>query len=118
MYWTQWNPSTLIHVRDFVDTITEDPTRENGSNYVEIQTEINIFEEGGFYSPNITTEPIRTRIHTYLTQDERLLYVPIAFFYADGRFSTALSTDDTLEINIQALSLMRYIRPHSLPGFS
>jgi len=43
--------STLIHIRDFVDTITDDPTRENGSNYVEIQTDINIFEEGGFYSP-------------------------------------------------------------------
>jgi hypothetical protein len=99
----QPSSSTLIHIRDFVDTITEDPTRENGSNYVEIQTDINIFE-GGFNSPNTTAEPIRTPIHTYLTQDERLLYVPKAFIYADGRFSTALSTDDTLEINIQALS--------------
>jgi hypothetical protein len=74
---------------------------------------INIFEEDGFCSPNIIVEPIRTRIHAYLTREERGLYVPNTFLYADGRFSTALSTDDTLEINIQALSLMRYVRPQT-----
>src|SRR5690348_11852037 len=99
--------TSMIHLRDFIDAIIDDPTRENAPNYVEIQTDINIFEESGFYSPNIVTEPIRTRIHTYLTREERDFYVPNTFFYADGRFSTALSTDGTLEISIQTLSLMR-----------
>ncbi|KAF2175490.1 hypothetical protein K469DRAFT_535676, partial [Zopfia rhizophila CBS 207.26] len=104
--------TNIIHLRDFIDVITDDPTRENTPNYVEIQTDINIFEEDYFCSPNIIAEPIRTRIHTYLTREERDLYVSNAFFYAEGRFSTALSTDDTLEINIQTLSLMRYYRRH------
>jgi hypothetical protein len=108
--------TTIIHLRDFIDAITDDPTRENAPNYIEIQTDINIFEEDRFCSPNIIAEPIRTRIHAYLTREERDLYAPNTFFYADGRFSTALSTDDTLEINIQALSLMRYVRPQGLPG--
>jgi hypothetical protein len=108
----------MIHLRDFIDAITDDPTRENAPNYVEIQIDINVFEEDRFCSPNIIAEPIRTRIHAYLSREERDLYVSNTFFYADGRFSTALSTDDTLEINIQALSLMRYVRLHSLPGCS
>jgi hypothetical protein len=107
--------TNMIHLRDFADAITDDPTRENAPNYVEIQTDINIFEEDGFYGPNIIAEPIRTRIHAYMAREERDLYVPNTFFYTDGRFSTTLSTDDTLEINIQAMSLMRFVRQHSLP---
>ncbi|RKK88658.1 hypothetical protein BFJ68_g16895 [Fusarium oxysporum] len=82
--------SNTIHLRDFVDAVTDDPSRENAPNYVEIQTDANIFEESGFYSSNVNVEPIRTRIHTYLTREDRELYVPNAFFYADGRFSAAL----------------------------
>ena len=110
--------TNIIHLRDFINAIADDPTRENAPNYVEIHTDINIFEEDHFYSPNVIAEPIRTRIHAYLTREERDLYIPNTFFYADGRFSTTLSTDDTLEINIQALSLMRYVRLYSLPGSS
>ncbi|KAL8377053.1 hypothetical protein RB595_007947 [Gaeumannomyces hyphopodioides] len=82
--------SNTIHLRDFVDNITDDPSRENTPNYVEIQAEINVSEEDGFYSSRIDVEPIRTRIHAYLTQEERSLYIPNTFFYADGRFSAPL----------------------------
>jgi hypothetical protein len=101
--------STQIHLRDFIDTITNNPARESIPNYIEIQTDVNIFSESLFYSPDIAVKPIRTRIHAYLTREERALYVPDAFFYAHGRFSTALSPDGSLEIDIQALSLTRYI---------
>ncbi len=37
----------------------------------------------------------------------RNLFCPNVFFYADGRFSAALGERDSLELNIQALSLMR-----------
>ena len=107
--------SNVIHIRDFVDTIGDDQTRENTAGYVEIQTDINIFEEENFNSPYVIAEPIRTRIRAYLTQEERDFYLPNTFFYADGRFSTTLSTDGTLEISIQALSLMRHISPPPLP---
>ena len=72
----------------------------------------NIFEEDGFQHPNITTDPIRIRIHTYLTQEQRELYLPGAFIYADGRFSTALWTDGTLEISKQSLSRMWHAAPN------
>ncbi|KAJ2899376.1 hypothetical protein MKZ38_003083 [Zalerion maritima] len=100
--------SNTIHLRDFIDAIVDDPTRENAPKYVEIQTDINIFEEDGFCSPNIIAEPIRARIHAYLTRDKRDFYDPNTFFYADGRFSATLSADNTLEISIQALTLMRH----------
>lgn len=67
----------MIHLRDFIDAITDDPTRENAPNYVEILSDINIFEEDGFCSLSIIAEPIRTRIHAYLTREERDFYVPI-----------------------------------------
>jgi len=72
--------SSTIHLRDFVDTIAEDPSREDAPNYVEIQTDINIFEEDGFYSSNIDIDPIHTRIRAYLTREERDLYAPNTFF--------------------------------------
>ena len=109
--------ASIIHVRDFVDAIADDPTRENTPNYAEIKTGINVFEEDGFDGPGITIDPIRTRICAYLTRDQRDAYPPDTFFYPDGRFFTVLSTDGTLEIIIHALSLMRYVSPHTLPGF-
>ena len=59
--------SSIIHIRDFIDTITEDLSRKSPSNFVDIQTDINVFGEDNFYSPSIVVEPIRTRIHAYLT---------------------------------------------------
>ena len=110
--------SSIIHIRDFVDSIADDPSRESPSNHVEILTEANVFEEDNFYSPSIVVEPIPTRIYAYMTREIRDLYLPNTFFYADGRFSTALSTDNTLEIKIQTLSLMRHVLPHILPPSS
>jgi hypothetical protein len=107
-------PSTLvklantIHIRDFVDRVLADRTRPETENFVEIHTDVNIFQEDGFYDPGITVEPIHTCIRTYLTESERDLYVPDAFFYAEGRFSTAVTTENKLEITVQALGLQRY----------
>ncbi|KAL6359151.1 hypothetical protein LRP88_07368 [Fusarium phalaenopsidis] len=86
--------SNTIHLRDFVDAITDDPTRENAPNYVGIQTDLNIFEEDGFCSSHDDINPIHTRIHAYLTREERELYTPNTFFYAHGRFSAAQHPGD------------------------
>jgi hypothetical protein len=100
--------TNTIHLRDFVDCVTNNPTRlEN--NYIEIQADINIVEENRFHSTDVIVEPIRTRIRAYVTPAEREVYVPSAFFYAEGRFVTALTSDDRLEITVHALSLMRYV---------
>jgi hypothetical protein len=99
--------TNTIHIRDFVDSVLADPTRPETANYFEIHTDVNVFQEDGFYSSGITVEPIHTRIRAYLTQSERELYLTNAFFYADGRFSTAITTDNKLEITVQALSLQR-----------
>lgn len=107
--------SNIIHIRDFVDVVRDDPTREG---YVEIQTEVNVFHEDGFYTPDVIVEPIQARIRAYLTQDQREQYVPNAFFYASGRFFTTLSADKTLELSIQALSLMRCVWLQSHCGSS
>ena len=88
-----------------MDCITNNPTE---NNYIEIQADINIFEENRFHSTDVIVEPIRTRIRAYVTPAERELYVPNAFFYAEGRFATAI-TDGRLEIIVHALSLMRYV---------
>jgi hypothetical protein len=102
--------SNTIHLRDFVDDIADDPTRQNAPNYVEIQTDINIFEEDGFCGSRVDIDPIHTRIHAYLTREERELYTPNTFFYAHGRFSAAQSPSGVLHISVQALSLMRFVR--------
>jgi hypothetical protein len=56
-------------------------------------TSINVFEEDGICSPNIIAEPIRTGIHACLTREERDLYIPNNFFYADSCFVIALPTE-------------------------
>jgi len=102
-------PLTLantIHIRDFVDSITNNPTE---NNYIQIQADVNIFEQNRFHSNDVIIEPIRTRIRAYVTPAERELYVPDAFFYVEGRFATAVISDDKLEITVHALSLMRYV---------
>jgi hypothetical protein len=90
---------------DFVDEVTNDLTR-SATNHIEIITDINI-EEEQFSSSDIIVKPIRTRIRAYVPQATRELYVPSAFVYADGRFSTIMKSDGELEITIHALSLMR-----------
>jgi hypothetical protein len=42
-------------LRDFVDGVVDDPTRAD-TKYLEIQTDINIFEEDRFYSTNVIVE--------------------------------------------------------------
>jgi hypothetical protein len=103
--------TNTIHLRDFVDEVTDDPTRTD-INHIEIRTHINIFEEGRFCSSGIIVEPIHARIRVYATQVERDLYVPNAIFYADGRFSTTVTSDNELQITIHALSLMRQVIFH------
>ncbi|EJT68860.1 hypothetical protein GGTG_13569 [Gaeumannomyces tritici R3-111a-1] len=70
-------------------------------SYVGIQTDINIFEGDSSYSSAVDVEPIRTRIHAYLTRGKRDLCIPNAFFYADGCFSATPSADGALQISIQ-----------------
>ncbi|KAH8653044.1 hypothetical protein BGZ61DRAFT_277385, partial [Ilyonectria robusta] len=108
--------SNTIHLRDFVDNVTDDPSRQNTPNYVKIQAEINIFEEDGFYSFAIDVEPIRARIHAYLTRENRSLYVPNTFFYADGCFSATPSADGALEIRVQVLSSSNLSRHPGVPS--
>ena len=101
-------PFTLtntIHLRDFVDNIIGDPAKPNNSNYIEIHTEVNVFEEDGFHSSDVDVRPIFTRIRAYVTQDKRELYVPNSFVYVDGRFSTSTTSDNILDITIHALSV-------------
>ncbi|KAM3449850.1 hypothetical protein NHJ6243_009906, partial [Beauveria neobassiana] len=100
--------SNTIHLRDFVDSVTDDPSRDGAPNYVQIQAEINIVGEAGFYSSVVNVQPIPTRILAYVTRQERDLYTPNAFFYADGRFFVSLSSDGALEITVHAFSLMRH----------
>lgn len=108
-------PSTLtkftntIHIRDFVLNVVPDRTRSQSENspYVEIHADINVFPEDKFYDSTVTVEPIHARIRAYLPSEERALYVPDAFFYADGRFHTTITEENKLEITVQALSLER-----------
>ena len=78
------------------------------STLYEIYADVNIFPEDDFYDSTVTVEPIHTCIRTYLAGQKREFYVPNAFFYADGRFSTAVMEENKLEITVQALSLERY----------
>jgi hypothetical protein len=101
------NWANTIHIRDFVDCVHTDRTRPGIANCVEIHTDVNVFQEDEFYDSGITVEPIHTCIRAYLTASERDLYVTNAFFYADGLFSAAVTTENKLEITVKALSLQR-----------
>ncbi len=94
-----------IHIRDFVTGLINNPA---DPNRIQIKANINIFEENQFHTTDVIVEPIQTRIRAYLTAAEQKLYGPNTFFYAEGRFA-AITSDDSLEITVQAFSLMRYV---------
>jgi len=106
-------PSTLprftntIHIRDFVVDVGPDRTRPGVPNSIEIHADINVFPEDNFYDSTVTVEPIHTSIRVYLTPSNRELYIPNAFFYAAGPFSTTMMTDNKLKITVRPLSIER-----------
>ena len=108
--------SNTIHLRDFVDAVTNDPTRADTTSFVEIRSHVNVFEDR-FYSPNIVVEPVQTRLRAYIAQADRDLYVPEAFIYVDGHFSTAITAENTLELTVHAMSMMRYFENPSRSDF-
>jgi hypothetical protein len=106
-------PSTFtntIHIRDFVLNVVPDRTRSQSENsrYFEIHTDINVCTEDEVSDSIVIVEPIHACIRTYLPSNKRSLYVPNAFFYADGRFNTIITKENNLEIIVQALSIERY----------
>ena len=98
---------SVIHIRDFVDEVVADRNRPEDENYVEIHTDINIFQEDNFYDSRVIVEPIQCCMHAYLTPSDRDSYKTNAFFYADGRFTTA-TVEEKLQIIVQVLSLQRF----------
>ena len=98
---------SAIHICDFVDNVISDWNWPNDENYIEIHTDVNIFQEDNFYDFRIIVESIHCWIHVYLTQSDCELYDTNVFFYADDQFTTTV-IEDKLQITIQALSLQRY----------
>jgi hypothetical protein len=105
-------PSTFtntIHIRDFVLNVVPAKTRlqSENSRYIDIHADVNVFSEDKFSDSTVIVEPIHACIRAYLTSGERPLYVPDAFFYAEGRFHTIITEENKLEIMVQTLSLKR-----------
>ena len=98
---------SAIHIHNFVDKVIPDQNQSDDENYIEICTDVNIFQEDNFYDFRIIVKPIHCCIHIYLTQSDHKLYDTNAFFYVDGWFTTTL-IEDKLQITIQAFSLQRY----------
>lgn len=108
---TLTNLTNTIHIRDFVLSVGPDKTKSESptSRYIEIQADVNVFPEDKVNDPTVIVEPIHACIRIYLEDPHvRALYVPEAFFYAHGRFHTALTKENKVEIVVQALSLERY----------
>ncbi|ODM21200.1 hypothetical protein SI65_04253 [Aspergillus cristatus] len=100
--------TNTFHLRDFIDDVRPDPTRPSMPDYVEIHTNVNIFPEGDFYDSGVVVEPVHTCVRAYITHFDQEIYVPNAFFYADGRFHVTIAEENRLQIIIQALSLQRH----------
>ena len=100
---------SVIHVRDFMDSIMPDHTQPESPNYVEILADVNIIEEEHFQTLSVIAESISTCIHAYLPPPQRDLFITNAFFYAIGRFATSSTSDGHLQLTIEILSLERYL---------
>ena len=102
--------TNTIQIRDFILNVVPDRTKTQleNSNYVEIHTNVHLICEEKFKDHAIIMEDIPTCIRVYLPSEERRLFVPSAFFYAEGRFSTSSTTANKLEITVDSLSLERY----------
>lgn len=101
--------TNTIHIRDFIVDVGPDKTHEGSSSWIEIHADVNIFSEEEFSDPSVIVEPIQTDIRAFLKLPYRTLYVPNAFFFAIGSFSTVVMPDNKLKITmLQTLTIERY----------
>jgi len=100
--------TNTIHIRDFVVDVGPDKYHEESSNYVEIHANVNIFPEEDFSDPSVIAEPIQTDIRAYVKPPNEMLYIPNAFFFAIGSFTTVVTSAKELKIiMLQALTIER-----------
>src|SRR5579871_5145780 len=106
------NFTNTIHIRDFVLDVGPDHTRSDSSyssSQIEIQSDINIFEDDDIRDSSIIAEPIHACLRVFIKDPQvQDLYIPEAFFYAHGRFHTAVTRDNGMEIIVQVFSIERY----------
>lgn len=98
--------SNTIHIRDFIIDICPDTTLATSNN--EFRCEVNIFNEDFFEDHTVAVEPIDAEIHVYLKDEELEPYIPNAFIYVIGSFSTVKMTDNKLKLIVHSLSIARY----------
>src|SRR5947207_7647770 len=84
---------SAIHIHDFVDEVVADQNQSDNENYIEIHTDVNIFQEDFFYDFRIIIESIHCFIHTYITQFHHELYSTNVFFYVNDQFATTVIED-------------------------
>jgi len=105
------NLTNTIHIRDFILDVGPDLTKSDSSSsaFIEIQSDVNIFADDEVQDSTIIAEPIHACLRVFIKdQDVRDLYVPEAFFYAHGRFHTAITKDNKMKIIVQVFSIERY----------
>ena len=107
------NLTNTIHIRDFVDSISPDPTKPGSPSYVEISSHINLFGEDDFSCSDVIVSPLRARLRAYVPAADHDMFTQDAFYYADGRFSTVVSPEGSLEILVHIFCLTRYYYSNS-----
>jgi hypothetical protein len=100
------NNFTNIHVRDFVNEVSRDPTRPGYDSALQLHTDINIPPvHGEELSDDFDIVPIPALIRFFAPTGQMDLYQPSVFVYATGPFNMNGTQDAVPQMVINAFSV-------------
>ena len=104
----QFTAANTISIRNLIDEVEPDPTRNNTPGYTQFLSNLTIVVEEYFFSPSITIQSIPAYIRTYIPKNDNDLYTSSTFIFADGRFYPSI-TDNILTLIVHTLTLTRFV---------
>jgi hypothetical protein len=103
----------VLHIRDFIEQVEQDPTRPGKGLALQLRTSLNIPEKDA-QSDDIEQQDIPTLIRFFSDPGQADIYRENTFIYAWGSFLTATTQDQGFHILLHAHTVDRYVPLSSL----
>lgn len=104
---------TVLHIRDFIEQVEQDPTRPGKGLALQLRISLNIPEKDT-QSDDVEQQDIPTMIRFFSDHGRSDIYNENCFVYAWGSFLTATTQDQGFHILLHAHTVDRYVTLSSL----
>jgi hypothetical protein len=98
----------ILHIRDFIDHVEQDPTRPGKGLSMQLRVSLNIPDKD-IQSDDVEQDAIPTLIRFFNEGNRPDLYQPNTFIYAWGSFLANASNSEDFHILLHANSVDRWV---------